>query len=98
MSKDHSTLQISQLFDQVGFYGATIIPLPNNKIVDLSKLKAFADHKINMTQKVNLVSLREENMGKGENAGNQHFLLFSQCFPKDSFSGGVKSGDCVVKG
>ena len=22
----------------------------------------------------------EYNLGKGENAGNQHFLLFSQCF------------------
>ena len=22
-----------------------------------------------------------ENMGKGENAGNQHILLFPQCFP-----------------
>ena len=24
--------------------------------------------------------------GKGENAGNQHFLLFPQCFQKASFS------------
>ena len=28
---------------------------------------------------------REENIvGKGENAGYQHFLLFPQCFQKDS--------------
>ena len=29
---------------------------------------------------------RVENIvGKGENAGNQHFLLFPQCFEKASF-------------
>ena len=28
---------------------------------------------------------RQENVvGKGENAGYQHFLLFPQCFPKAS--------------
>ena len=32
---------------------------------------------------------RVENiMGKGENAGYQHFLLFLQCFLKDFFSQG----------
>ena len=41
---------------------------------------------------------RVENIvGKGENAGNQHFLLFPQCFQKASFLGVVKSRDCVVK-
>ena len=25
-------------------------------------------------------------VGKGENAGNQHFLLFPECFPKTNFS------------
>ena len=30
---------------------------------------------------------RTENIvGKGENAGHQHFLLFPQCFQKASFS------------
>ena len=29
----------------------------------------------------------ENLVGKGENAGNQHFLLFPQCFKKASFSG-----------
>ena len=31
-----------------------------------------------------------ENMGKGENAGDQHFLLFPQCFQKASTSGSLK--------
>ena len=29
-------------------------------------------------------------MGKGENAGFQHFLLFPQCFHKAFFSGSLK--------
>ena len=33
-------------------------------------------------------------MGKEENAGYQHFLLFPQCFQKASFSGLEKSGLC----
>ena len=36
---------------------------------------------------------RVENIvGKGENAGYQHFLLFPQCFPKPSSLGSLKVG------
>ena len=36
---------------------------------------------------------RVENIvEKGENAGNQHFLLFPQCFQKASFSGSLRVG------
>ena len=34
---------------------------------------------------------------RGENAGNQHFLLFLQCFQKASYSGVVKTLDWVVR-
>ena len=34
----------------------------------------------------------ENIVGKGENAGYQHFLLFPQCFQKASFSGSLKDG------
>ena len=55
--------------------------LPKDKILDWSKLKALADYKISVTQKLDYVSESVENMvGKGENAGYQHFLLFPQCF------------------
>ena len=48
---------------------------------------------INETQKLIFVLERVENIvGKGENAGNQHFLLFPQCFQKPSFSGSLKVG------
>ena len=72
--------------------------LPNNKILDLSKLKAFADNNLNVYQKLKFAFERVENIvGKGENAGYQHFLLFPQYFQKASFSRVVKSRDCVVK-
>ena len=39
-----------------------------------------------MTQKLKFVFGREENnVGKGENADNQHFLTFPQCFPRFLF-------------
>ena len=52
--------------------------LPNDKILDSSKLKAFADDKIMVAQKLRFVFGRVENIvGKGENAGYQScpFLL-----------------------
>ena len=60
--------------------------LPYDKILDWSKLKAFADDKINAAEKLKFVFGRVENIvRKGENADDQHFLLFSQCFPKGFF-------------
>ena len=50
------------------------------------KLKTFTDDKINMTEKFKFVLGGVENIvGKGENAGYQHILLFLQMFSK-SFS------------
>ena len=50
--------------------------LPNDKIVDQSKLKAFADDKNKCNLKLKFVLRRVENsVGKGENAGYQHFIL-----------------------
>ena len=56
--------------------------LPNNKILDSSKLEAFADKTINVAHKLKILYGNVENVGKGENAGYQHFLLFPQCFQK----------------
>ena len=65
--------------------------LPNDKIWDMTKFKAFADDKLNVT-KLTISSFgRVENpVGKGENAVYQHFLLFPQCFPKPSSFGSLK--------
>ena len=67
--------------------------LPNAEIMEWSKLKAFAEIKINVTEKLIFVFEKLENiMGKGENAGYQHFLLFPQCFQKTSYTGSLIVG------
>ena len=72
---------------------------PNDKILDATKLKAFADDRIKFEAQMMIsVFHRVENIvRKGENDGYQHFLLFSQCFKKDPFLGVVKGLDCVGK-
>ena len=66
---------------------------PNDKILDWSKLKAFADDKIKLAKMMIFVFDTTENIvGKGENAGNQHFLLFPQCFQKAFYSGSLEVG------
>ena len=66
-----------------------------------SKLKAFADNKINVTQMIISVFDRVKNIeGKGENAGYHHFLLFPQCFVKASFAdmSKLRRSHCVEMG
>ena len=58
--------------------------LPNN-ILDLSKLKTFADNKIDVVEMmISLLDRVENTVGKEEKAGYQHFPIFPQCFPKPS--------------
>ena len=66
--------------------------LPNNKFLDWSRLEAFADDKLNVTQKTKFLLGLVENAGKGENAGYQHYLLAPLCFRKPSFLGSFKVG------
>ena len=48
--------------------------LPNDKILDMTKLKAFADDKLNVAEmKISLYDKVEDTAGKGENTGYQHF-------------------------
>ena len=57
--------------------------LPNEKILDWSKLKAFADDKINMSEKLNFLEGKVENI-----AGKRRKCIFSfspQCFQKPFF-------------
>ena len=66
-------------------------PLPNDKTLDLSKLKAFAENKVIVNQKLIFAFGRvEKNVGKGENAGYQHFLVFPECFQKAFQTGSLK--------
>ena len=66
-------------------------PLPDDNILGFPTLKAFADDKWNVTQNVKVVFYRiEDTIGKEENAGNQHFLLFPQYFHKAFSSSALK--------
>ena len=53
-------------------------------------LKGFAEDKLKVAQIAKFVLDWVENIvGKGENAGNQHFLLIPQCFHKPSLLGSL---------
>ena len=55
--------------------------LPYGKILDPSKLKAFAYYKLKLIKMAKIVLNTIENIvGKEENAGYHYFLLFPQCF------------------
>ena len=69
-------------------------PLPNDKLLDMTKLKAFVDDKLNVVTLhffltlsqaslgfyVSAVQVFENSLGKGEIVGNKQFLLFPQRF------------------
>ena len=67
---------------------------PNDKILEWFKLKAFADDKRSMAKwwekKVPKFESVENVLGKEENAGYQHFLLFPKCFQRPSTSRSYK--------
>ena len=67
--------------------------LPDDNIFNITKLKAFADDKLNIAKTTISHFDRVGNtVQKGEYAGYQHFLIFPQCFQKFSFSGLLKVG------
>ena len=64
-----------------------------DKLLDRIKLKAFADEKLSIAvTRISLIYRVENTMGKGENAGYQHFLLSPKCFPKPPSYGLLKVG------
>ena len=51
--------------------------LRNEKTLDMTKLKAFADDKLNGSRMmISLLDRVENTVGKDENVGDQQFLLF----------------------
>ena len=58
-------------------------PLPDNKFLESSKLKEFADDNFKFDENGRKLSKQIENTpGKGEIARYKQFLLFPQCFHK----------------
>ena len=63
---------------------------PDDTIWALPKLKSLADNNFIEDLMAQFLFERIENIvGTGENAGNQHFLLFPLCFQK-AFLGSIK--------
>ena len=74
-------------------FSCMVNTLQNDKILQLTRLKTFAEDKLNIAKTmISLCDRVENTVGKGENAGYQHFLLFQQCFPKLSSSESLKVG------
>ena len=62
--------------------------MANDKILDWSKMKAFADDKINVTQKLKFVNGRIGNIWEKEKMLVTSIFFFSQqCFQKATFLG-----------
>ena len=52
------------------------------------QIESICIRQINVAKKpISLFDREENNVGKGENAGYQHFLIFPLCFQKASFLG-----------
>ena len=64
---------------KVGIVWQSINSLQSEKILDVTKLKAFADDK-SYVAKMMLFDRVENTVGRGEKAGYQHLFLFQQCF------------------
>ena len=66
----------------------TFDPLPDDKILDWSKLKEFAVDNFRFDENGRKLSNRVENtVGKGEIARFEQCLLFPPCFQKACFPG-----------
>ena len=65
-------------------------PFPHDKILDQTKLKTFADDKLNVTKMIICVFHSLKHCGKRRNCLYKQFLLSQQCFQKASFSDSSK--------
>ena len=60
-------------------------PFPKRQILDSSKLKEFADDNFEFDENgIKFSKWLENTVGKGEIARYEQFLLFPQCFQKDT--------------
>ena len=72
-------------------------PLPNDKILDVSKLKGIADDKIKETENFEICFVKDrKHCGKRRKCWLPAFSPFPTMFSRGFFLRGVKSRDCVV--
>ena len=83
--------KISDLLKLKGLAGDKFNPSPDDKFLDSSKLKEFADDNFKFDENGSKLSKRVENIvGKGEIARYEQFFLFPRCFQKVYFPGASK--------
>ena len=71
--------------------------LPNDKILDQSKIKAFADNKKKCDQKIEIcLGMGRKHCVERRKCWLPAFSLFPTMFSKAFFLGVLKSRDCVV--
>ena len=71
-------------------------PFPNDKILDSSKLKEFADDNFKFDESVRKFFKQvEDTEGKEEIARYKQFLLFPQCFQKTCYTADMKKPGLV---
>ena len=76
----------------------TLTLLRNDKILDQSKWKAFADDKVNVAEKLKFVFGKgRKHCGKRRKCWLPAFSLFLTMFSKGFFIKVVKSRNCVEK-
>ena len=73
-------------------------PLSNDKLSDLTKLKAFADDKINVSKLRFFLGKGRKHSEKRRKCWLPAFSAFLTMFSKASFTRGVKTKDCLGKG
>ena len=72
-------------------------PSPNDKILALTKLKAFADDKINVVQNIELaLSLDRKHCWKRRKCWLPAFSSLPTMFSNGLFLGVIKIHDCLV--
>ena len=77
---------MNQLFLTQSRTESRLNPLPNDNILRFPTLKAFADNNIDVPQPLKFVlRIVAHVLGKGENAGYQHYLLCPQYSQKIVF-------------
>ena len=92
---------VKELIDQkfivtwlIYYFTSLLQPFTKRQIFRLVQTESICrrQSKCNVKKKKFFWELVENIIGKGENAGYQHFLLFLQCFQKVSFTGSLKVG------
>ena len=96
---------LSLLYSRLGKPSNCLNPFPHHKVLEQTKLKAFADDKFNVTKMIISVFDRVENIvGKGEIASTSDFSfshnvfkrLLSQKYQKVSLCGNGLTSHCMI--